>query len=102
MNMSSLRFAASAIAISLLLISCAEPVPPEKMSYVGEWQSKEMYLLILADSSVKYERGEKRVRHDGDRTAQKIQRRHFLFLRQVVVGVSAPLFPPGFGARADR
>ena len=48
--------AASTILIALLLISCAEPVPPEKMNYVGEWKSKEMYLLILADGSVKYER----------------------------------------------
>jgi hypothetical protein len=45
-----------ALFLGLLLISCAEPVPPEKMSYVGEWQSKEMYLLILQDGSVRYKR----------------------------------------------
>ena len=46
----------SAIIIALLLISCGKPVPPEKLNYVGEWQSKEMYLLILQDGSVKYKR----------------------------------------------
>ena len=46
----------SVIIIALIFISCAKPVPPEKINYVGEWQSKEMYLLILQDGSVKYKR----------------------------------------------
>jgi hypothetical protein len=42
--------------LALILIGCAQPVPPDKSNYVGEWKSKEMYLLILQDGSVKYER----------------------------------------------
>ena len=44
------------VAISLLLSACGEPVPNEKSDYVGEWQSKEMYLLILQDGTVSYKR----------------------------------------------
>ena len=40
----------------LFLSGCGISVPEDKSSYVGEWQSKEMYLLILQDGSVKYKR----------------------------------------------
>lgn len=39
-----------------LLVGCSQPVPNDKLDYVGEWKSPEMYLLILADGSVSYER----------------------------------------------
>ena len=43
--------------IALLIQACSgQPVPPEKIDYVGEWTSKEMYLLILQDGSVHYKR----------------------------------------------
>jgi hypothetical protein len=38
------------------LAGCAQPVPPEKLAYVGEWQDKTMYLLITQDGSVRYQR----------------------------------------------
>ena len=44
------------VLIPLILLSCSKPVPPEKQDYVGEWRSKEMYLLILADGSLRYQR----------------------------------------------
>ncbi|KXI29166.1 hypothetical protein [Paraglaciecola hydrolytica] len=40
----------------LTISSCSKPIPIDKLSYVGEWQSKEMYLLILADGTVAYQR----------------------------------------------
>ena len=40
----------------LTLTSCSKPLPADKLSYVGEWESKEMYLLIHQDGSVVYER----------------------------------------------
>ena len=40
----------------LLLSACADPLPPDRLNYVGEWQSKEMVLVILADGSVSYKR----------------------------------------------
>lgn len=46
----------SAILLTILLAACGKPVPAEKASYVGEWQSKTMYLLITQDGSVKYKR----------------------------------------------
>ena len=44
------------LAISFILTACSKPIPSEKFDYVGEWQSKEMYLLILKDGTVSYKR----------------------------------------------
>ena len=44
------------IAMAVLLAGCAEPLPENRLDYVGQWRSKEMSLLILADGSVAYER----------------------------------------------
>lgn len=46
----------SIVLLSSILSACGKPVPPEKSSYVGEWQEKAMYLVITQDGSVKYER----------------------------------------------
>ncbi|WP_296030470.1 hypothetical protein [uncultured Alcanivorax sp.] len=40
----------------ILLSGCADPLPEDRLDYVGEWRSKEMGLLILADGSVSYKR----------------------------------------------
>ncbi len=40
----------------LLLSACSKPLPKDKLDYVGEWQSKEMGLLILQDGTVAYKR----------------------------------------------
>ena len=39
-----------------MLSACKKPVPPEKSDYVGEWQDKSMYLLILQGGTVQYRR----------------------------------------------
>lgn len=39
-----------------VLVGCSQPVPSDKLDYVGEWESPEMYLLILADGTVSYTR----------------------------------------------
>lgn len=44
------------IASLLFLSACSEPLPPNRLSYAGEWQSKEMALLILEDGTVAYQR----------------------------------------------
>ena len=44
------------LAISFLMCGCGIQVPADKAEYVGEWRSREMYLLITQDGSVKYER----------------------------------------------
>lgn len=46
----------SIVFLTLFLTACSKPLPEAKLSYVGEWQSKEMYLLILRDGSVAYKR----------------------------------------------
>lgn len=46
----------SVVTIALLLSGCAEPLPEDRLHYVGDWQSKEMGLLILADGTVAYKR----------------------------------------------
>ncbi|MCP3907753.1 MAG: hypothetical protein GY712_07020 [Oceanicoccus sp.] len=42
--------------VAFLLTACAEPLPENKLHYAGDWQSKEMALLILEDGSVAYKR----------------------------------------------
>ena len=34
------------LALVVSMVGCGKPVPPEKSTYVGEWQEKTMYLLI--------------------------------------------------------
>jgi hypothetical protein len=40
----------------LILFACGKPVPPEKSSYVGDWQSPNMSLKITQDGNVVYHR----------------------------------------------
>ena len=44
------------LVLSAALVGCGKQVPPEKSTYVGEWQAKTMYLLITQDGSVRYKR----------------------------------------------
>ena len=44
------------LAVALLLTACANPVPPEKAAYVGQWNAPGMSLLITQDGSVDYKR----------------------------------------------
>ncbi len=44
------------ILLVSLLLGCSDPIPTDKLHYTGEWQSQEMYLLILADGTVDYKR----------------------------------------------
>ena len=44
------------LALVVSMVGCGKPVPPEKSTYVGEWQEKTMYLLITQDGSVRYKR----------------------------------------------
>jgi hypothetical protein len=43
-------------AALLLLVACANPVPPEKSAYVGEWSAPGMNLSITQDGRVDYKR----------------------------------------------
>ena len=44
------------VSTAFALTACGKPVPPEKSSYVGEWRSQTMALLITQDGSVEYKR----------------------------------------------
>jgi hypothetical protein len=50
------RVLIAALLTATALSSCAKEVPPEKASYVGEWQAQTMALLITQDGSVMYKR----------------------------------------------
>ncbi|MDD3847135.1 MAG: hypothetical protein PHC90_12370 [Syntrophorhabdaceae bacterium] len=56
MNQNRCMVLLAVLAVSIFLSGCGTPVPPEKTRYVGEWRSREMYLLITEDGSVKYKR----------------------------------------------
>jgi hypothetical protein len=48
-----------AILLSILaLAGCAKPLPPERLSYAGDWRGAGMTLLITPDGRVEYERTE--------------------------------------------
>jgi hypothetical protein len=48
--------AALVAAGAFALLACSNPVPEEKLDYVGLWRSRTMSLLIVSDGSVEYER----------------------------------------------
>jgi hypothetical protein len=51
------RIAAMVVASFLaFLAGCGEPLPQDKLSYAGEWRSKEVWLLITPDGRCEYER----------------------------------------------
>ncbi len=50
------KFSVGAVVASLLLQACSQPLPPDRLQYAGEWRGTGMYLLILADGTVSYER----------------------------------------------
>ena len=41
------------------LSACGDPLPQEKLGYAGEWRSETMWLQILEDGSVSYQRVKK-------------------------------------------
>ena len=51
-----LRTVAGLLVGTLLLAGCSKPLPDTKQKYIGDWRSKEMRLLILADGTVAYQR----------------------------------------------
>src|SRR5262245_48368289 len=46
----------AALAMVCGLVACAQPLPPEKAAYVGEWKARDMYLLITSDGRLSYRR----------------------------------------------
>ncbi len=50
----------AALALAALLAGCADPVPKERMSYVGEWRgekgAEKMLLVIKEDGYINYMR----------------------------------------------
>ena len=56
----------AALAALVLLVSCAQPVPPERAAYVGDWRGENMQLLISAGGQVHYfrQRGNSRTTVD--------------------------------------
>ena len=54
-TMRSVRCLLAAL-LTLALLACGKPVPPEKAAYVGEWHGTAMSLLITQDGSVAYRR----------------------------------------------
>ena len=54
------------LAAVALLVSCAQPVPPARAAYVGDWRGENMQLLISAGGQVHYfrQRGSSRTTVD--------------------------------------
>ncbi len=54
--MRSLYGHAALLLFALCLAGCSQPIPPERMDYVGEWRAADMTLVINPDGSVHYRR----------------------------------------------
>jgi hypothetical protein len=39
---------------SLLIAGCTKPIPPERASYIGQWQNESVFLLITPGGRVEY------------------------------------------------
>ena len=52
----NLQMLGAGVISGLLLVGCSNPLPESKQEYAGDWQSKEMELLILTDGKVAYKR----------------------------------------------
>lgn len=50
------RMVLAILCVVMLLAACANPIPPEKSTYVGQWNAPGMRLLITQDGSVDYKR----------------------------------------------
>lgn len=46
----------AAALVALVLAACSQPVPPERIAYVGEWRAPDMRLVITLEGHVEYER----------------------------------------------
>ena len=44
------------LAIAALVAACAEPLPPARTAYAGDWQAQNMRLLITPAGQVHYQR----------------------------------------------
>ena len=44
------------VTLGLLLAACGKPLPPDKISYGGEWRGTNMRLVITPDGMVEYKR----------------------------------------------
>lgn len=67
-----------ALVLSLSLLACSKPLPPEKKAYVGEWHGTAMTLLITQDGSVAYRRFEGGVNKSIDAPLKEFQGDNFV------------------------
>lgn len=44
--------------LAILLASCAEPIPPDRIGYAGEWQGENVLLVIMPTGELHYRRQE--------------------------------------------
>ncbi len=49
-------FIGLALALAALVAACAQPIPPARSSYVGDWQAQNMRLVITQAGEVHYMR----------------------------------------------
>jgi hypothetical protein len=73
-----MRAAAAVLLAAALLVSCAQPIPPEKLAYAGEWRGANVLLVITPDGSVHYRREEGSSKVSIDAPIQRFEGDNFL------------------------
>ena len=73
-----MKIAAPLFAAAALLAGCAEPIPPERIGYAGEWRSTDVVLVISPAGQVHYRREEGNTRVNIDMPIQRFEGDNFV------------------------
>lgn len=70
--------AALMLFIAALLGACAEPIPPEKLAYAGEWRADNVRLIITPEGKVSYQRRDGSAKVSVDAPIQRFEGDNFV------------------------
>lgn len=85
--------AITTLLLTLALLGCAKPIPPERAAYIGEWRGTDMLLFISKEGNVSYRRKEGNASRSIDAPLQEFQGDNFvvgLGLMSTTFVVSSP------------
>ncbi|HUP96851.1 MAG TPA: hypothetical protein VM073_02855 [Usitatibacter sp.] len=73
-----MKILAPLLLAAALLSACAEPIPPEKIGYAGEWRAPNVSLIITPEGQVHYRREEGNTKVSIDLPIQRFEGDDFL------------------------
>jgi hypothetical protein len=73
-----MKLLAPLVTAAFLLAACAEPIPPEKIGYAGEWRADNVMLVITPAGQVHYRREEGNTKVNIDMPIQRFEGDNFV------------------------